>query len=711
MNHDTIDHDRPCVSSDVDEFGRKPFAERLANLISKETTSEHLVISLYGAWGEGKTSTLNYTVDYLRQIGLPCLEFNPWRYPEEEALLVALFHSLAKTIDRDIKTKREKIADLVEKNFPWSGESISLIPRFGGAAKAVWNGTLAKLRPRIESVRARIKEELRQIKDRVIIVLDDADRLEGDDLLALFRLIKLTADFPNTTCLIAIDDVSVARSIGNKVGGGELAGRAYLEKIVQVPLRLPIISPLQLRDYTLVLIDRVLKNAGRELNHEQVSRFRRIFDGLFAPCIATPRQAKTFTNCVRFGISLLRDELDLADQLLLECARVILPKLYTELHQNHTLLVPDWEDAMIWRLDETAEPSRLDKFLQKIPAETHPLPTRMSEALCLWFPQLIGKEDEDKNNANQRLCSKKYFWRYFSLHISHSDYPDSKINRLVDALNENSEETIPEIVLAALKADFILPSCESMLEKLRHAISRLQNRAALQLARAISESSDQIPAESGVYAAEGLVGYSASVACGCLYSGASTLTQRQSEILEEMILGSPSLVWAYCLVRALPETDSAWKVSEEGLNGGVTTQGTFRPLSKLATRLENAVFAADSSVPLEHFVLYLGIIYRWGDRPKLLAFVEDKLNTEPDFITWILAASCSRSLTSEEKTYSWRGTPITLVERYASESVISKALRRLELQPPNPNRDFHEGFDLAELAQAYLDLRSLSKQE
>jgi len=72
---------------------------------------------------------------------------------------------------------------------------------------------------------------LADLDRRMVVIVDDIDRLEVSQVRDVVRLIKLVADFPNITYLLAYDGDRVARALAT----GDLAeGRAYLEKIVQV---------------------------------------------------------------------------------------------------------------------------------------------------------------------------------------------------------------------------------------------------------------------------------------------------------------------------------------------------------------------------------------------------------------------------------------------------------------------------------------------
>ena len=55
-----------------------------------------MVIAIYGAWGDGKTTVLNFIRDYLqKEEVVVCVNFNPWRLNGEDALLTGFFSTLA----------------------------------------------------------------------------------------------------------------------------------------------------------------------------------------------------------------------------------------------------------------------------------------------------------------------------------------------------------------------------------------------------------------------------------------------------------------------------------------------------------------------------------------------------------------------------------------------------------------------------------------
>jgi predicted KAP-like P-loop ATPase len=94
--------DRSAEKSSEDKLNRAPFAHKLADTIRDWKLEESIVIGLYGPWGCGKTSVLNFAVERLEETTKQwALEkkpiiiwFNPWSFSEQEKLLQAFFQQI-----------------------------------------------------------------------------------------------------------------------------------------------------------------------------------------------------------------------------------------------------------------------------------------------------------------------------------------------------------------------------------------------------------------------------------------------------------------------------------------------------------------------------------------------------------------------------------------------------------------------------------------
>jgi predicted KAP-like P-loop ATPase len=87
--------DIPVATQNDDKFHRYGFAKRIANTVIDRENEDCIVIGIYGAWGEGKTSVINFIDSELREHeNIITLKFNPWRYNDENSLLIHFLTNL-----------------------------------------------------------------------------------------------------------------------------------------------------------------------------------------------------------------------------------------------------------------------------------------------------------------------------------------------------------------------------------------------------------------------------------------------------------------------------------------------------------------------------------------------------------------------------------------------------------------------------------------
>ena len=93
----------------------------------------------------------------------------------------------------------------------------------------------------IEKQKEHIGRVLVDERRRVVVFLDDLDRLDRREIQAVVRLVKLCGDFNHVDYVLAFDRDVVASAIGGHYGAGAAVdGYDYLQKLVQVSLELPI---------------------------------------------------------------------------------------------------------------------------------------------------------------------------------------------------------------------------------------------------------------------------------------------------------------------------------------------------------------------------------------------------------------------------------------------------------------------------------------
>ncbi len=482
MNTKNYSSDSPVSLKGEDRFSRWLFAERIAQVISTRSDPGCITIGLYGAWGDGKTSVLNFIETALSEDGdVICIKFNPWRFTDEESLLVGFFMNVADALDAKLITTGDKLKDFIKKAAPGMGAAVGA-QGIGDSVNNFLSG------PDIDQLKVRIEHELESTKKRVLIIMDDVDRLEKTEIQALLKLVKLAADFKYTAYILAFDKDIVAASLQERYSSSARnSGEAFLEKIIQVPLHLPTIQKNVLQEFCFKGIDEALAMSNINLSQQQVQEFIRDFTGAFDDSLSTPRRAKLYGNTLMFSLPILRDEVNPIDLMLIEGIRVFCPPLYDAIKKNKASFCGVLNSALYSNVDE--EKTRIRGLLE-IALETGNVSNKLGyiQLLKNIFPKLqavyanmqYGSEWYEEWNYGQRICSDNYFDRYFTYAIPLSDIGDATLVDMVDSLKQ-CEQPIRkgDNPLSALITS---ENSELLIKKLRHKASSFSKDESISLA-------------------------------------------------------------------------------------------------------------------------------------------------------------------------------------------------------------------------------------
>jgi hypothetical protein len=497
----TYSSDEPIRFKRQDRFNRWPFAKRIADTLAARNDPSSIVIGLYGPWGDGKTSTLHMMAAALgSHAHVVVVAFNPWLFRSEEQLLRGFFATLADSIDRSLPTAAEKIGETLKRyGSLLSVVSIPVAPGVdvtpGDAAKGIGQ---ALSEVSIDQLRERVERFLAESGKRVVVLIDDVDRLDRVETHAILKLVKLSAGFKHTSYVLSFDDEMVAAAIGERYAeGGVTAGRAFLEKIIQVPLHLPPPNDGALRVSALEGIEAALRTADIALSQEQADTFTRHFvDGL-EPQLRTPRHAKLYANAATFALPLLRGEANPVDLLLVEGIRIFYPKLYKTIRDNpeHFLTRDIGGDRRNDPVRQRAN-ELIDGALEGLADEgKRRIRKRLLEAL---FPRLsdmgYGDEWDAVWEKDQRICSRHYFDRYFTYSVPPGDVSDLEVGQLLQSLARPGSPEPDE----ALKSFAERSAIPQLIRKLRVREDSIDPQVARRLAVAIARNGSLMASERGM---------------------------------------------------------------------------------------------------------------------------------------------------------------------------------------------------------------------
>jgi len=522
-------------------------AHRIADIVIDREERTSLAIGIHAPWGEGKTSVLNLIRQRLLESEIICLEFNPWRYPGEDKLLKNFFFDLAKTIGVSLETTSEKAGRAIKKyskGLAWMG--------FIGIKADEALAALSELVPdaEIEELKARIEEQLGKATKKVVVIIDDIDRLDITEIQALFRIVKLSANFPNVVYILSFDEKRVADAIKNLYGDNIEAGANFLEKIIQISLPLPPASSRALLELTVRDINHALDSAEINLTDAQEEQFTKLFQNAFKDRIKTPRKIKRMSNALNFAFPLMRDEVDNLDLLFIEYIKSFYPLLYNAIRENGELILDFTQGDEILGHKNVDLHNVISDNLTKALADV-PLHERkgIDTLLIDFFPGLSelalfsqSLNTSPRNNERiQRISFRNYFWRYFSYGVEPHDVSDNTVKNFTEALPNMSVTDAANSISAFLDDS---NRFSILINKLRRYEDVLEVETSEKLAFVISSLSDRFPE---THPDDRIYGMGIMSDCARLII---RLTDRlpkgkRSNVLQEIVRETPSITFAF----------------------------------------------------------------------------------------------------------------------------------------------------------------------
>lgn len=384
----------------VDLLNNEAIARTIVRLID-ETSNSPVTIGVHGDWGAGKSSVLEMVEAAFPDGGdVLCLKFSGWQFQGFEDAKIALIEGVVNGLveKRSLLTKAGDEVKKILKSLDWlkvakNGGSLAItaftgIPVvglediLGSAVEAIKNAVtdkdsreaalkqLADLKKEktdapSKNVPAEIKEFREAYKElikkadikRLVVLIDDLDRCLPQTAIETLEAIRLFVLWDKTAFIVGADegmieiavrdhfknlpDIDVVSS--NARDSGQSYTRSYLEKLLQVPFRIPALGETETGIYvTLLLLGRALGEdspefekllalgrsalgkpwEGKGIDHDAIKaavgkRFDEIVDAMnladrVSPVLAAgtkgnPRQIKRFLNALALRLAVAQE--------------------------------------------------------------------------------------------------------------------------------------------------------------------------------------------------------------------------------------------------------------------------------------------------------------------------------------------------------------------------------------------------------------------
>ena len=434
----TLRPDRPISGGHADLLERGTLVNAIVNqILAAPNDGKAITIGLHAQWGAGKSSFLNLLQERLNTVGASArpdadgntnpivIRFNPWLFGSIEQLIRMFFADLAREVDQ--REPALEVGKLLEAFGVIVAAASTVFPTGASelakllATKAKLLGQAAQKPPSLDQQKAAINDALSRSPRRIVVFIDDVDRLEPDLTTLFFRMVRLSANFNNVIYVLAFDRAVVERHLAHDSPG---FGREYLEKIIQVSYNIPPphprIIPCLLKDEMTQVrraIERTVFDDKRYDRLFDTRRYDLVFRNDFAEHFATVRSIKRYVNALRLTLPPVAGQVDLVDFYVIELIRLLYPDVYLEITQHKDMLLhPDADDDIV-----TKRRQWLGK-LRKSSIPAH-LCDSVQSLLCVLFPYLVESESDTRDEAairsrwanDRRVCSPSAFDRFFSL--------------------------------------------------------------------------------------------------------------------------------------------------------------------------------------------------------------------------------------------------------------------------------------------------------
>lgn len=298
----------------VDMINNRAVAKTVVELI-KDSKDKPISIGIHGDWGAGKSSVLEMVEDeFCPEKNIECIKFNGWKYQGFEDAKIALMSAIVSTLVEKRKLS-EVCADKVKKiwkNINW----LSVAKTAGSLAFSATTGTppIGLLTGAVETLKSNVSdadkvedtigkigtflndskvfedtsmtkefsefqksfEELLKASSikKLVVLIDDLDRCLPEVTIETLEAVRLFMFSNSTAFVIAADETMIEYAVkrhfpdlidSEKNNIGKEFSKRYLEKLIQVPFRLPSLGEIESEMYiTLLLIGSKLENNGDE---------------------------------------------------------------------------------------------------------------------------------------------------------------------------------------------------------------------------------------------------------------------------------------------------------------------------------------------------------------------------------------------------------------------------------------------------------------
>jgi KAP family P-loop domain len=434
--------DLPISEEGQDLLGR---GDAVESLIFKIVYERPAIIAITAPYGRGKTSFVNLALGKVRKLGdadRPIIvKYSPWLAADPNSLVLSLLNSIITEMQKSFF-----IPGLREDASGYSRTLLTAIPKF-----ELLKHFLTE--PSQEEQVNRLARRISATQRRILIVLDDLDRLQSGELETLFKVLRGSEAFVNVTFVCCFDKAELAKIL--EVSRPHQDRQLFIEKFFQSTFPLPEIDTSHLGAFFRQEIEAILRKY-----HLPSPELEKTMEDFWSKgghyYFQTLRRIKLFVSKINHSLAQIGPEVNLKDFIWLELLRDVAPPIYEAIYRDREYF---WDGDLAFETrfigtnlssDETrAKKQRADYYegLSKEPLENQ---TLVHNALAELFPSFAEYEgrprrgqsyDSQKAEEGRRIFHPRCFRQYFILKVPSELFGRKEFDAFVNSINSSSEDS------------------------------------------------------------------------------------------------------------------------------------------------------------------------------------------------------------------------------------------------------------------------------
>lgn len=320
--------DAPIEKADSDWFNLGSLVNRIVSYIAYTDVSQSAFsMGIVGEWGDGKSSLMNLIEERIKteHQDFVVVHFFPRASKKADFIQEDFLDALRQSL-KPFHSGVDRIID----NYAVALDVIPGMPLFLSKLLSLFQVHINK---NIKSTRSRLKQAIKDIERRIVVLVDDLDRLTGEELIEVMKVLDKNGAFPNMVFLTSYDKEYVNTVLANHLKLGQQR-RPYTDKYFTVEVKVPLHPTFRLMNYLVQTLRKACDSQFiTSLTADLMERRTRQVGSFLMPRLLTIRDIKRFANQFLYDYSEVQHEVNYQDFLLLELIKYCYPEEYQAIHR------------------------------------------------------------------------------------------------------------------------------------------------------------------------------------------------------------------------------------------------------------------------------------------------------------------------------------------------------------------------------------------